>query len=317
METRYPPRGLIVDLPTPIKQNGDIDGRGLGRLLDRLLPHVNAIFVLSPYIGEGQHFDGDKRAEILEKAMVVTRGKVPLFVWITQDDEAKTDNTLHILGERVAEKDYSGPIFWVDTPLYYHSNRGLPLYYQDVTSKGGGSFLLHNDPELIKGRRRPLKRPNIRTSILSELSMLERVEGLVYLGSLGRAHHYQRAVRHRRNFRIYDGDETRFLQHPSLHGVVSAGANLAPRVWQKITLSSLASKDDQEVYPDHLRQVWRAGSVAAGLLEAYKIQPLHFIKTALYEMGLIDTPFCIDQLVLEKSQTDRIKDLLSLYEQDL
>lgn len=317
MDTRHPPRGLIVDIPIPFRQNGDIDGRGLGRLLDRLLPHVNAVFVLSPYLGEGQHFDGEKRAEILEKAMVVTRGKVPLFVWITQDDVAKTVHTFHLLRERVAEKDYEGPIFWVDTPLYYHSNRGLPLYYENVTADKAGSFLLHNDPDLVKDRSRPLKRPNIRTSILRELSMLEPVEGLVYFGSLGRAHHYHRAVRHRRNFMIYDGDETRFLQHPSLHGVVSAGANLAPKVWQKITQSSLASRDDQEVYPDQLRQVWRAGSIAASLLEAYKTQPLHCIKTALYEMGLIETPLCVDQWVPENSQKDRILDLLSRHERDL
>ena len=317
METPYPPRGLIVDLPTPFRQNGDLDGRGLGRLLDRLLPHVNAVFVLSPYLGEGQHFDGEKRAEILEKAMVVIRGKVPLFVWITQEKVAKTDNTFHLLRERVAEKDYKGPIFWVDTPLYYHSNRGLPLYYQNFAGKEGSSFLLHNDPELIKSRSRPLKRPNIRTAILGELSMLERVEGLVYLGTLGRVHHYQRAVRHRRNFRIYDGDETHFLQHPSLHGVVSAGANLAPRIWQKITLSSLASRDDQGVYPDQLRQVWRAGSIAGELLDAYKIQPLHCIKTALCEMGVIETPSCVDQMTPEKSQRDHILGLLSQYEQDL
>jgi dihydrodipicolinate synthase/N-acetylneuraminate lyase len=308
---------LIADLPTPLRENGNIDGRGLGRLLDRILPHVNAVFVVSPYLGEGQHFDSEKRAEILEKALVVIRGKVPLFVWITQNNGDKTHNTLEILRKRVSEKKYSGSVVWVDTPLYYHSNRGLPIFYRDLTSIEGSSFLIHNDPDLIKARRRPLKRTNIRTAILNELSMLEHVKGIVFLGPLGRAHNYQKAVRHRRDFRIYDGDETHFLRHPSLHGVVSAGANLAPRVWQKITQSSLASRNGQDAYPDHLRQVWRAGDVAADLMASYTSQPVPFIKTALNIMGLIETPTCMDKMVIPKSQTERIQLLLSQYAQDI
>ena len=38
-------RGLIVDLVTPLRESGEIDGRSLGRHLDRILPHVQAVFI--------------------------------------------------------------------------------------------------------------------------------------------------------------------------------------------------------------------------------------------------------------------------------
>jgi dihydrodipicolinate synthase/N-acetylneuraminate lyase len=289
------PRGLIVDLLTPLKQNGDIDGRSLGRQLDRVLPHVQAVLIAGPYLGEGGNLSAAQRAELLEKTLVVIRGRLPVLVWITQDTEQETRETLGLLSKTLKTRKYKGQVCWLDTPLYYHSNRGLVSYYRNVTTLTRESWLLHNDPGLIDQLARSFKRNNIRTAILKEILEIEEIRGLLFLGSLDRAGNYQKATRARPDFRIYDGDELRFLTHPSLSGVVSAGANLSPKAWSKITEASLGLSDAREDYPDRLQQIWIAGQHLRTLLDLYSSKTVHVIKQVLSEAGILESPTCTVQ----------------------
>ncbi len=292
MEELIAPRGLIVDLITPLKSDGSVDGRGLGRLLDRIIPHAQAILLTGPGGGEGKDLELDQRLELVEKALVVIRDRVPVLIWITGDSEKKTRKAL-LSGKKVIERrGYQGQVFWVDTPLYYHSNRGLPDHCDEMCSMVDQPFILHNDPELIKGLGRPVKRNNIRTGILKELVCLEKLVGLIFQGSLERARNYQSASRRRANFRIYDGDETHFLDYPSMSGVVSIGANLTPKVWQRIAQSSLKLTGDKKDYPDSLRQVWKSGGFLRSLRDIYHQMPVSIVKGVLSEMGIIETPAC-------------------------
>ena len=289
------PRGLIVDLVTPLKENGEIDGRSLGRHLDGVLPHVHAVFIASPHTGEGVNLSAPQREDLLDKTLVVVRGRMPLLVWVSRETEDETKQTLLLLMKRVKARKYSGPVFWVDTPLYYHSNRGLPLHYRNLCAMAGRSLVLHNDPEFIGQLGRSFKRNNIRTEILKTLAGIEEIRGLIFLGPLERAGHYQKAVRKRPEFRVYDGEESHFLKYPSMSGVVSAGANLAPKAWRKIADASLNTANGQEEYPDRLQQLWETGAYLQNLLEIYRPFPAPVLKDALSEMGIIESPMFTSQ----------------------
>ena len=289
MEPLMSPRGLIVDLITPFKSNGSIDSLGLEKLFNHIIHNVQAILLASPQTGEGKDLDISKRLELLEKALVLIRGQIPVLIWISQDTEEKTKETVLALKKAIESRHYTGEVFWVDSPLFYRSNRGLPEYYQDLCSIAGRPIILHNDPELIKGLDRSFKRKNIRTCILKELTYFDNIIGMIFTGSLDRAHNYQRTCRKRTNFRIYDGDETHFLDYPSMSGVVSAGANLAPDAWQKITRSSLQKTDAQKEYPDHLRQIWKSGKYLRDLKDTYQKMPASIIKGVLLDMDIIGT----------------------------
>jgi dihydrodipicolinate synthase/N-acetylneuraminate lyase len=143
---------------------------------------------------------------------------------------------------------------------------------------------------LIKALARPFKRNNIRTSILKELVQIPSVCGLIFQGPLDRARNYHHVTLSRNDFRLYDGDEFQFLNHPSLSGVVSAGANLVPRAWQKITVSSLNQGADQKAYPDYLHQIWETGVYLRDMREIYRADPIHIIKQMLSDMGTIEEP---------------------------
>jgi dihydrodipicolinate synthase/N-acetylneuraminate lyase len=284
------PQGLIVDLVTPLDPNGDLDERSLSRLLDRVLPYVQGLFLAGPHGGEGGRLGGTRRAALLRKTIDLIQGETPLFLWVTQPSPQSTIETLRLLQKEAETAGYAGPVFWVDTPLYYQGNRGLPRYYRDLVTQFPQGWLLYNDPSLIKSMGRPLKRNNIRTSILKEVCSIEGILGLIFSGPLDRAHNYQKAVRTRPEFRIYDGEESRFLSHPSRSGVVSIGANLAPKAWQKITNSTLNLGGSRKEYPDRLQQVWETGAHLAELMGLYSRAPAALLKEALFRTGILDAP---------------------------
>jgi dihydrodipicolinate synthase/N-acetylneuraminate lyase len=311
MAVRPSPRGLIVDLITPLKKSGDIDGQGLGRHIDRVLPYSQALLLASPHIGEGEELNAGLREKLLDKSLGLVQGRIPLLIWITQDTEEKTKETYFLLKKRLARRKYTGRIYWVDTPLYYHSNRGLPLYYQHMPTTDEDSFLLYNDPDLIKQIAQPLKRLNIRTGILKEVSGIRSIQGLIFLGSLDRARNYQKAVRARGDFRIYDGDEAHFLTYPSLSGVVSMGANLAPRAWKKATSASMNLDSSQRSYPDHLQQIWELGCYLQDLREIYRECPVTLIKRVLSDRGVIEEPAGLVEGKKREEEVNRLKALMA------
>ena len=309
MEYSSAPRGLIVDLITPLK-NGAIDGTGLKKLLERVLPHAQALLLAGPRHGEGERMEMAMRDELLKKAMDAATGRpVSLFVWVTGNTETQTRNNILALQERYGENRPEGGLFWADTPLAYHSNRGLPDYYRELQTILTVPLVLHNDPDCVHTTR-TFKRHNIRTAVLKELAQIEGISGLIFSGSLERAHHYQRACRKRKDFRIYDGDEKRFLEHPSMGGVVSVGANLAPGAWEKITQSSIQLHAHRENYPDRLQQIWESGDYLKNMVTLYGQTPAAMIKTILSDTGTIETPEMLMPVEIEHDSIKALKTLM-------
>lgn len=280
------PRGLIVDSITPRMEDESIDGRGLGKHLDLMLPHVQGILISSPITGEGIRLTIEQKIDLFDKTLVVVRNAVPILVSITGKSSEETIAILESLKKQKSERKYNGPVFWVDTPLYYHSNRGLPAHYKELCSLVDELFVLHNDPALIQSLDKSLKRKNIRTSILKELALNEKIKGVIFSGSLERSYNYGKAVRNRSDFKIFDGDESRFLDYPGHNGVVSAGANIACMEWAKITFSSL-NPENENTYPDQQKQTWELWSYLSWLNTVYSENNADIIKKVLEERGVI------------------------------
>ena len=136
------------------------------------------------------------------------------------------------------------------------------------------------------------------------------MKGLIFLGSLDRAYNYQKAVRSRTDFRIYDGEESHFLGHPSSSGVVSIGANLAPGAWQKITTSSLNLNGNQENYPDYLKQIWKIGGYLSNLKDIYHEIGAPLVKQILADIGIIQDPTSTIKAEYMDEKVDALKKLM-------
>jgi dihydrodipicolinate synthase/N-acetylneuraminate lyase len=304
------PKGLIIDLVTPVLPDGGIDRSGIENHLDRVIPFVQGVLLCGPGAGNGRGLNSYQRQEVLEAAANHIAGRTPLLVWITGNDAEETGLLVKSLDERLTDLSYGGPLFWVDTPLTYHSNRGLPQHYKALASSTDRPIILFNDPELVRMGGRPFKRSNIRTAILKEIAQYESVQGIIFCGTLERARNYQKAIRVREGFRIIDGDERQFLLHPSRHGILSAGANLAPAAWQKVTESSIDHSGDSKAYPDYLKQIWAWGSYLEALREVYDAKPAPRILAALLKQGIFDPSISENISATDKDAASRLVEMM-------
>jgi dihydrodipicolinate synthase/N-acetylneuraminate lyase len=280
--TSPPPKGLIVALVTPFDEKGGLDRDSLRRLIERTLPFCDGLLVGESQFGEGLSLPNPLRLELLRSSLKIVAGKKPLLLCPTGRTAEETLSNVTVLSREAATPAEEN-LFWIDIPLWYHSNRKLPQYYQEWANDTPFSILLYNHPQLIARLNQSLKRNNIRTSVLKRLAENEQIVGLVQAGDLKRTLHYQRAVRARRDFRFYDGDERNFLASPSSSGVVSGGANLLPSEWREIVASSLRISED----PARSLLLLKQSQKVRDLAQALQKNPAWNLKVALQSVGLI------------------------------
>ncbi|MFH1092123.1 MAG: dihydrodipicolinate synthase family protein [Pseudomonadota bacterium] len=283
----YPPRGLVVNLVTPLTREGDPDAQALTRVIRRLNNEAEAVLVGSVTAGEALALGPQARIEVLAAAAGACQDKLGLFFDLTTFSEPDTSNLLDQAETQLRGSKSRPAVFYVLTPLIYRGNRDLPEHVRRLCRQTRRTFVIGNDPGLVKKLRPGPHHKNIRTSVLKKLADNEQVAGLVFEGRLSRALNYQRALKQRTGFRFYDGNEQNFLDRPSSSGVISCGAAVMPQAWADIVSSSLNLYDAQRLYPDHLSQLWQSGRAVNSLAELYRSNPPACLKTALALMKVI------------------------------
>ncbi|NWF53886.1 MAG: dihydrodipicolinate synthase family protein [Syntrophaceae bacterium] len=285
-----PPKGLIVALITPLNGENRVDWESLRGLIERVVSYCNALMVGEGLFGEGFSLPNPLRLELLQGSAEMIWGKKPLFLCPTAGTTEETVDNILLLTKALKNYPDQDSLFWVDTPLWYHSNRKLPQFYREWQEYTPYPILLHNNPVLIGKRNCTLKRTNIRTAVLKKLAENEQIVGLIQAGDLKRTFHYQRAVRARRDFRFYDGDEGNFLNSPSSSGVVSGGANLLPSEWSQIVTASSEMSEDPAQNLLLLKQSQKLRDLCRVLQE----NPAQRLKAALHRLGWIQFAKGID-----------------------
>ena len=296
-----PPKGLIVALITPLDEEGRVQRESLREMIGRALPYSDALMIGEGVIGEGLSLPNPVRLELLQGSAELVAGKKPLFLCPTAETAEETVSNLIALTK--ALKNYPGQdsLFWVDIPLWYHSNRKLPQFYQEWKEYTPYSILLQNHPMLIAKLNRSLKRTNIRTAVLKRLAENERIAGLIQAGDLQRTITYQRAVRARRDFRFYDGDERNFLNSPSVSGVISSGANLLPSEWSEVVTASLKISED----PARNLLLLKQSQKLRDLSRLLQKSPALSLKAAFHRLGWIPEVKMLDLSQESSSSEDQ------------
>ena len=295
-----PPRGLILALVTPFDEKGRIDWPTLNRLIERALPFCDGLFIGEGLVGEGLSLANPMRLELLKGSWEAVSGRRPLLLCPTARTTEETLGNVEALGRLPYDGGSKESLFWVDLPLWYHSNRKLPHLYQEWARRTPFAILLYNHPYLISKLNHSLKRSNIRTAVLKRLSENEQIVGLIQAGILKRTIHYHRAVRGRRDFRFYDGDEKSFLNQPSSSGLVSMGASLMPEEWREIVSASLSLSEDPARSIALLEQSQRLRQLG----QALRANPAKTLKFALQRLGLIPLAKVLDETLAHSTGDD-------------
>ena len=278
---------MICPLVTPLKTEDVLDAATLERLIGQAGIGADALLLGDVFWGEGLLLSLDTRIEMASVTMEIVQGKWPVLITITSDTSEATLGLVARIESFIDGSGYSGSVFWVDYPIYYHSNRGLPQFYEAMAGDTAIPLILGNHPGLIQRRKGRIKHKNIRTSVLKKLSGIDRIQGLIFSGSLKRSIDYHKAVRHRSEFKFYDGDEAVFIKQPSSDGVVAGGANLLPQAWHEITWSSLNRYDVQRQYADHVSQIWETGVMVQEFYDLYSKSPAAVLKRMLHVAGVL------------------------------
>lgn len=286
-DTNKLPRGLICPLVTPLKTGDMLDVATLDRLISQAGIGANALLVGDILWGEGLVLSPETRIDMASATLEIVQGKWPVMITITLDTPGATLGLLAEVESFLERSDYPGDVFWVDYPIYYHGNRGLPQFYEAMARDTWIPIILGNHPELIQRGNKRIKHKNIRTSVLKKVSHIDKVKGLISSGSLKRLMNYHKAVRHRRDFMFYDGDEAAFIRQPSSDGVVAGGANLLPQAWHEITWSCLNRYDIQQQYADHVTQIWETGVMVKKFYDLYAENPAAVLKRMLHVAGVL------------------------------
>ncbi len=311
MQSAEPPKGLICPLVSPLK-GSRVDTASLQRLIEHILGgRVDAVLLNGPVWGEGIALSREERLNLVEAALDIVRGRCPVLISITGNTAKETSLIVSELDHLIYRYNYPGPIFFVDTPICYHSNRHLPQFYKALALETSFEFILYNNPSLVHRFKKSMYHKNIRTSVLKKLSENNRIAGLIFTGRMKRSLDYQQAVRYHQRFRIYDGDEKNFLDRPSSSGVLAGGSNFLPAAWREITYSSLNIYDTQRTYSDHIYQIWEAGNMLRNFYNFYCKEPAAIVKQILQIMGIISDGRTVESSGgLSNSKVEDIKELL-------
>ncbi|MDD3581290.1 MAG: dihydrodipicolinate synthase family protein [Desulfobacca sp.] len=280
------PAGLIIELVTPLTATGSLDAEGLGRLVDWVAPYAAGIVAGSPGLGEALGLPDSLRQELLSRLIELWPGPGPLFFGVTADTREKTWDLIQELEAAGQSRYYDYQVYWLDLPLWYHSNRGLPAYYQQLLTAVKHPLVLLNQPDFIQRRSKPWKHPNLRTAVFKKLTALPEIKGLIFRGEMSRFLNYHRAALSRPDFVLYEGNESRFLSRPGSHGLVSAGAQLFPAAWREVT-RACQHPEDLAQQPSSPARLWQLSTELLRLAQCYESAPVALLKTALQELRVI------------------------------
>lgn len=281
-----PPRGLIVDLVTPLQPDLSLDEVSLGRLVDRVISQADAILADSPDLGEALELPLATRRRLLAALLDAVGGRTPLFFGITGQTAAETLELAAAVQEECLRVGYRGAVFLADLPLWYHSNRGLPQACRRLLEAAPRPLVLLNLPQLISRRAPWLKRRNIRTHVFKKLAPIPGVAGLIHQGEMRRFLNYHYAAARQPGLAFYEADEENFLTRPGVWGVVSSGAQLYPAFWSLVTRVCLHPEEVAQD-PELRLETWNLSRRLQKIARACRQAPAALVKSALAAQGLL------------------------------
>jgi 4-hydroxy-tetrahydrodipicolinate synthase len=214
--------GSITALATPFTAAGEMDLAAWPRLLDAQLAAGTRAVVVAGSTGEAAALDDREYAWLIESAVSLIGGRIPVLAGTGQSSTAKT-----IAQTRLA-RESGADIALVVTPPYVRPTQpGLVAHYQEVAAHGGLPVVLYNVP----GRTGC----DLLPATVAQLCTLPNIIGLKEArGDQPRwAELYPLASP---TFSLLSGDDPTFVQavRGGASGVISVASNVVPATFARI-----------------------------------------------------------------------------------
>jgi len=213
-------KGVIVPLITPLSADGEIDEKGLARLVEYVIEGgVSAIFLLGS-CGEFPALTTEEKIQVVKLTKRYAQGRVPVLAGV---GETKTRRAV-ILSEKIVEAGADTLV--ASAPFYYHYTQNeLLSHFTTIARATEVPLLLYNIPQLVSHTLAP--------ETVAHLADVGNIIGLKdSAGDMDVFQSYLNVKRDHPNFGIYQGAEP--IAAVSLvrgaDGVVLGLANVAPKL---------------------------------------------------------------------------------------
>jgi dihydrodipicolinate synthase/N-acetylneuraminate lyase len=265
-------QGIIVPLVTPLSRPDRVDRDGLRRLIQYVLKNgAHGLFLLSA-IGESPSLIPEMKKIVVETAMDVVDGHVPVAVGVSDPCPALMKKNIELaalLGADavVLTAPQAFPLGLDELADFFEKTAGsspLPLWLYDV-------------PTLPKSRLAP--------ELVQRLSAHTRIAGLMDSHSdVMSLQELLQRFRGRRDFRIFTGVDTLLAEAALFHGAggIPGGANVDPALFASI--HSAAKRRDFKTVDRLQRRVTQLSAIHRH--DRYWSSYIKGIKAALSLMGV-------------------------------
>jgi dihydrodipicolinate synthase/N-acetylneuraminate lyase len=258
---------IVCPLATPLRDGEELDVPALRRLVEHLVPEVDAFFLLGSS-GESATLRDRVRTELVDRAAGFVAGRRPVWVGIGEaGTERAIDNARRYAG-------FGADAFVACAPYYFGAatQAELSLHHQRIADAVSAPLFLYNIPQLTGLA--------LDARTVAPLSVHPNVVGIK--DSSGDFIAFQEHLALRSDgFAVYQGREDLAAVSMWLGGagIVSALANVGPRLLRAL-LDAVAAGDDAATFRLQ-RDVTRASRVF------YVTHPVAALKLALAAQGYI------------------------------
>lgn len=213
--------GIIPPLITPLKDRDTLDREGLERLIERLVTGgVHGLFIIGT-TGEGPSLSYRLRRELITETCKLVRGRLPVFVGITDTAFVESVN----IAKHSAE---AGATALVAAPPYYlpEGQPELLEYIRHLLPELPLPFYLYNMPSLTK--------VSFDIDTVRALQDEPKIHGIKdSSGNMVYFHRLCQMLKDRPDWSVLMGPEELLLDAVLAggHGGVNGGANVFPQLY--------------------------------------------------------------------------------------
>ena len=221
-------KGIIPPMITPLTEDGNLNDKGLRRLIEHLISGgVHGIFLLGTN-GEGPSLSYSLRKELISKSCEYIAGRVPVLVGIT---DTSFEGSLEIAQH---SKEVGADALVIAPPYYFPiSQTEMIDYLESLVPKLPLPFMMYNMPSCTKMH---LSIETLqRAKELGALGVKDSSGSLEYLYSL------LSAFKNSPEFAIIVGTESYLPETIKRggHGAVAGGANFFPALFVELYNASI------------------------------------------------------------------------------
>lgn len=267
-------KGIIPPMITPLTAEGQLDHKGLERLIEHMISGgVHGIFLLGTN-GEAPSLTYGLRKELITKACKQINHRVPVLVGISDTSfQGSIDIAEHA-------KESGADVVVIAPPYYFPiSESEMTDYLESLVPKLPLPFMLYNMPSCTK-MHISLKIVRLAKE-LGALGIKDSSGNLEYLYSL------IEAFKDSPDFSIIVGTES-FLSNTIKHGghgAVAGGANFLPKLFVDLYNTSL---QNNEVVVDELNKKVKYIYDTIYSVGQYESRVTKGIKSSLSVMGICE-----------------------------